>query len=170
MSEIVVFGDPVLEKKAEPVTQFNDQLKDLVKRMHQTMIDAPGVGLAAPQIGVSRQICIIDLSVGENPEELHVLINPEILEESGSQTGEEGCLSFPEITTVVKRPDWVRVRAQNVDGETFEIEAQDFLARAFCHEIDHLNGVLMTDRVSKLKKEIIKKRISKLVRDGAWHS
>ena len=170
MSEIVVYGAPVLEMKAEPVTLFNEDLKMLVERMHQIMVDAPGVGLAAPQIGISKRICIVDLSVGENPKELWVLINPEIIEEEGTQTGEEGCLSFPEITTVVKRPERVKVRAQDIQGKMFEAEAHDYLARAFCHEIDHLNGVLMLDRVSRLKKEIIKQRVARLVKDGEWHS
>jgi len=170
MSEIVVFGDPVLEKEAEPITKFNDSLKELAERMHAIMVEAPGVGLAAPQIGISKSLCIVDLSVGENPEELHVLVNPEILEETGSQTGEEGCLSFPDMTTVVKRPDNVTVQAQNIDGTFFKLEAEGFLARALCHEIDHLKGILMTDRVSRLKREIIKKRIAKRVKEGDWHT
>ncbi|PIE03858.1 MAG: peptide deformylase [Acidobacteria bacterium] len=170
MSKIVVFGDPVLEKKTEPVTKFNKKLEELVSRMHTIMIQAPGVGLAAPQIGIGKSVCIVDITVGEDPKELHVLINPEILEEKGSQTDEEGCLSFPDLTTVVKRPEYVKVRAQNLQGELFEVEAEGFLARAFCHEIDHLNGILMTDRVSRLKREIIKKRISKRVKEGKWHS
>lgn len=170
MSEIVVYGDPVLEKETEHVVHFNKNLEELVKHMHQVMVEAPGVGLAAPQIGISKRICIIDLSVGEDPEELWVLINPEIIETEGSQSGEEGCLSFPDITTVIKRPERVVVRAQNLKGEFFETEADEFLACAFCHEIDHLDGILMTDRVSRLKKEIIKKRIAKRIKDGDWHS
>jgi peptide deformylase len=170
MSEIVVYGDPVLEKETEHVVHFNKKLEDLVKHMHQVMVEAPGVGLAAPQIGISKRVCIIDLSVGDDPDDLWVLINPEIIETEGAQSGEEGCLSFPDITTVIKRPERVVVRAQNLKGDFFETEVDGFLACAFCHEIDHLDGILMTDRVSRLKKEIIKKRIAKRIKDGDWHS
>ncbi|CAM2068760.1 peptide deformylase [Sulfidibacter corallicola] len=168
MAKIVVYGDPVLEKKAERVDVFDEELTRFIADMHKTMIKAQGVGLAAPQVGVSKQICIVDLSVGENPDELHILINPEIVEADGAQKGEEGCLSFPEIVTVVERPNHVIVRAQNLAGDPFEIEAEGFLARAFCHEIDHLNGVLFTERVSSLKRNMIKKKVSKRVKAGTW--
>lgn len=170
MAEIVVYGDPVLEKVADQVTVFDEELARFVADMHQTMIKAHGVGLAAPQVGVSKQVCIIDLSVGENPDDLFVLINPEVLEIDGKQKGEEGCLSFPDIITVVERPNFVKVRAQNIAGAFVEVEAEGFLARAFLHEIDHLNGVLFTERVSNLKRNMIKKKVSKRVKAGTWNS
>lgn len=168
MAKIVVFGDPVLTTKAEPVDTFDEELTRLVADMHTSMMKANGVGLAAPQIGVSKQLCIIDLSVGEDPDQLHILINPEIVDAEGSQKGEEGCLSFPDIVTVVERPYKVTVRAQNLAGDTFEVTGEGYLARAFCHEIDHLNGVLFTERISALKRNMIRKKVQKRVKAGTW--
>ncbi len=168
MREIVVYPHPVLMKMAEPVEEFDEDLARLVADMHETMIKAQGVGLAAPQIAVGKQICIIDVSVGEDPDQLYVLINPQIIDQSGSQKGEEGCLSFPDIVTVVERPTWIKVATRTLSGELVEVEANDFLARAFCHEIDHLNGVLMTERISQLKKNLIKKKIAKRQKAGTW--
>lgn len=168
MTKIVVFGDPVLQKKGERVDQFDEELTRFIAEMHQAMIKANGVGLAAPQVGASKQICIVDLSVGENPDDLHILINPEVIHSEGLQKGEEGCLSFPDIITVIERPYRVTVRAQNLSGNTFEVSGEGLLARAFCHEIDHLNGVVMTDRVSNLKKSMIQKKIQKRVKAGTW--
>ena len=168
MLEIVVYPHPTLLKKAEPVEAFDEDLTRLVADMHQAMIKAEGVGLAAPQVAVSKQICIIDLSVGEDPDQLFVLINPEFIETSGSQKGEEGCLSFPDIVTVVDRPHYVKIRSHNLAGGLVEVEAEGFLARAFCHEIDHLNGVVFTERVSTLKRNLIKKKINKRVKAGTW--
>jgi peptide deformylase len=165
---LVVFGDPVLQTKADTVTEFDQNLEQMVAQMHRTMIDAQGVGLAAPQVGISKQVCIIDLSVGEDPEALHVLINPEILTAQGSQKGEEGCLSFPDIMTVVERPHAVTIRYQSLQGEWQEKEVDGYLAVAFCHEIDHLNGVLMTDRVSGLKRSLIIKKVEKRRKEGTW--
>ena len=168
MTEIVVYGNPVLEQVGEKVEVFDEALTRFIAEMHQTMVGANGVGLAAPQVGVSKQICIVDLSVGENPDDLHILINPEIIANEGIQKGEEGCLSFPDIVTVVERPYKVTVRAQNLSGNTFEVSGEGLLARAFCHEIDHLNGVLMTDRVSNLKRSMINKKVQKRVKAGNW--
>ncbi len=168
MREIVVYPHPVLLKKAEPVTVFDEELTRLVAEMHQIMIKADGVGLAAPQVAESKQLCIIDLSVGEDPDQLYILINPEFVETSGSQKGEEGCLSFPDIVTVVERPHYVKIRSHNLAGDLVEVEAEGFLARAFCHEIDHLNGVVFTERVSSLKRNLIKKKIQKRVKAGTW--
>lgn len=168
MAKIVVYGDPVLTTKAEPVDTFDEELTRLVADMHTSMMKANGVGLAAPQIGVSKQLCIIDLSVGEDPDQLHILINPEIVDAEGSQKGEEGCLSFPDIVTVVERPYKVTVRAQNLAGDTFEVTGEGYLARAFCHEIDHLNGVLFTERISALKRNMIRKKVQKRVKAGTW--
>jgi len=168
MAKIVVFGDPVLTTKAKDVEVFDEELTRFIADMHKTMIEANGVGLAAPQVGESKQIAIIDLSVGENPDDLHILINPVIVAFEGLQKGEEGCLSFPDIITVVERPYNVTVRAQNLSGAYFEVTGEGLLARAFCHEIDHLNGVVMTDRVSQLKKTMIHKKIQKRVKAGTW--
>ncbi len=169
MLEIVVYPDPVLTKVAAPVETFDEDLARLVAEMHQVMIRANGVGLAAPQVGISKQICIVDLSVGEDPDQLFVLINPKIIESSGSQKGEEGCLSFPDIITVVDRPTQIKVQSHTLAGETAVVEAEGFLARAFCHEMDHLNGVLFTERISSLKRGLIRKKIQKRVKAGTWH-
>lgn len=167
-SPIRVYGDPILSRRAAPVTEFDESLKDLVRKMHAIMIAAPGVGLAAPQIGVSQHIAIVDVSVGKDPEQLHVLVNPEIVAREGHQKGEEGCLSFPDITTVIDRPETITVKMQDLGGQEHEITVEGFLARAFCHEIDHLNGTLIIDRISHLKREFIKKKISKRMKAGTW--
>lgn len=166
--EIVVYPHPVLLRKADQVDTFDEDLARLVADMHQTMIDAEGVGLAAPQVAVSKQICIIDLSVGKNPDELYVLINPEIIEQSGSVKGEEGCLSFPDLVTVVDRPTYIKVRTHTLAGDVVEVEASDFMARAFLHEIDHLNGVVFLERISALKRNMMKKKINKRQKAGTW--
>ena len=170
MSDIVVYGDPVLIKKAAKVDSFGEDLKELVHEMHKSMIKAQGIGLAAPQIGVSQQVAIVDTSVGEDPEALSVLINPEIIAAFGTQKGEEGCLSFPGIVTVIERPHYVKLRGLDLDGNPTELEGTGLVARAFCHEIDHLNGVLILDRVSPLKKNMIKKKVQKRVKAGTWAS
>lgn len=168
MREIVYYPHPVLTKVAEKVDSFDEDLARLVAEMHQIMIKADGVGLAAPQIAVSKQLCIIDLSVGSDPDQLHVLINPEVVDSAGTQKGEEGCLSFPGIITVVERPHYVKIKTQNLAGNWGEIEAEGFLARAFLHEMDHLNGVVFTQRVSQLKRNMIKKKIQKRIKAGTW--
>lgn len=168
MRKIVVYGDPVLTEQAADVTEFDEDLTRLAAEMHQTMIDAKGVGLAAPQVGVSKQIAIIDLSVGEDPDQLVVLINPKVLEIGGAQKGEEGCLSFPGIFTVVERPEYCKIESRTLAGDTVIHEAEGFKARAFLHEIDHLNGVLMTDRVSAMKRDMIKRKVQKRVKAGEW--
>jgi peptide deformylase len=155
-------------KRAKPVEVFDEDLARFVADMHQTMIKADGVGLAAPQVAVGKQVCIVDLSVGEDPDQLFVLINPEIVDQSGAQRGEEGCLSFPGIVTVIDRPTYVKVACRSLAGDPVEVEAEGFLARAFCHEIDHLDGVLMTERVNAVKKEMIQKKISKRQKAGTW--
>src|SRR6267378_3924254 len=137
---IVKFGNPVLEKKAEIVTVFDDELKKLIEDMFESMYAAKGVGLAAPQIGNSRRIAVIDISVAEDPSAKIVLINPEIIHVEGKQKSEEGCLSIPGFREEVTRGKVVTVRAQNVKGETFEQTGEDLLARAFLHETDHLFG------------------------------
>lgn len=166
--EIVKYPDPVLSKPGEPVTEFDDKLKTLVEEMFESMYAAHGIGLAAPQIGLSKRITVIDVSFKKDPEDKLVLINPEIIEREGQQFEEEGCLSLPDIRDKVKRAAKVKVRAQNADGEWFEIEGEELLSRAFQHEIDHLDGVLFIDRLSRLKKDLTVRKIKKLIKNGEW--
>lgn len=147
---IVLFPDKILEQKCAKVTSFDKNLAKLLNNMHETMLEADGVGLAAPQVGVKKQIAVVDIG---NDEEIIEIINPEILEASGEQTDPEGCLSFPGVYGEVTRPYKVKIRAQDRRGRTYELEAEDFLARAIQHEIDHLNGVLFTWKVIKYLTE-----------------
>jgi peptide deformylase len=165
---IVVYGDPVLERPAEPVTEFNAELKKLVDDMFESMYAAHGVGLAAPQIGISKRIAVIDTTFKEDPKAKLVLVNPEIIGREGKQNGQEGCLSLPDFRENVTRASIVTVRAQDVEGNWFEKTGDDLLARAFLHEIDHLNGRLFISHVSALKRDLIKRKIKKLVRAGEW--
>jgi peptide deformylase len=166
--EIVKYPDPVLSKPGEPVTEFDDKLKTLVEEMFESMYAAHGIGLAAPQIGLSKRITVIDVNFNKDPADKLVLINPEIIEREGQQYEEEGCLSLPDIRDKVKRAAKVKVRAQNADGEWFEIEGEELLSRAFQHEIDHLDGVLFIDRLSRLKKDLTVRKIKKLIKNGEW--
>lgn len=166
---ILKYGDPVLEINAEPITEFDTpELRDLIADMWETMYAAKGVGLAAPQIGVSRRLSVIDTSVGEREEDKIVILNPEIVLEEGSQTGEEGCLSIPGFREPVTRANKVRVRAQNAKGEVIEYEGEELLARALQHEIDHLNGILFISHLSTLKRDMIRRKIRKLQKAGDW--
>jgi len=166
--EIVKYPEPVLSKPAAPVTEFDAALKKLVEEMFESMYAAQGIGLAAPQIGISKRLTVIDVSFKKNPEDKVVLINPEIVEEEGKQFEEEGCLSLPDIREKVHRAARVKVRAQNERGEWFEAEGTELLSRAFQHEIDHLNGVLFIDRISRLKRELALRKIRKLQKAGEW--
>jgi peptide deformylase len=167
--KIVKYGDPVLETPAQPVTEFGtDELRDLVDSMFETMYAAKGLGLAAPQIAISQRLAVIDPSAGEDPAARLVLINPEFLDKQGKQLGEEGCLSIPGFREDVTRAMKVRVRAQKVEGEFFEIDADDLLARAIQHETDHLNGILFISHVSMLKRDLIKRKIRKLSKANEW--
>jgi peptide deformylase len=166
--EIVKYPEPVLSKSAAPVTEFDAALKKLVEEMFESMYAAQGIGLAAPQIGISKRLTVIDISFKKNPEEKIVLINPEIVEEEGRQFEEEGCLSLPDIREKVHRAARVKVRAQNERGESFEVEGTELLARAFQHEIDHLNGILFIDRISRLKRELALRKIRKMQKAGEW--
>ena len=167
--KIVKYGDPVLEQPSEPVTNFcSPELRGLVADMFETMYAAKGVGLAAPQIGVSQQLSVIDISVGEREEDKIVIINPEIIIKEGSQTGEEGCLSIPGFREPVTRANKVRVRAQNEKGEIIELDGEELLARAFQHEIDHLHGILFISHLSTLKRDMIRRKIRKLQKAGEW--
>ena len=165
---IVLYGDPVLEKPAETVTEFNEELKKLIDDMFESMYAANGVGLAAPQIGIGKRIAVIDTTFKEDPDAKLVLINPEIIKREGRQTGQEGCLSLPDFRENVARANIVTVRAQDIDGKWFEKTGDDLLARALLHETDHLNGRLFISHVSGLKRDLIKRKIKKLVRAGEW--
>jgi peptide deformylase len=165
---IVKFGDPVLEKKAAPVTEFDSALRKLLDDMFESMYAAHGVGLAAPQIGISRRITVIDVTFKENPDQKLVLINPEIIHTEGRISQNEGCLSIPEFRENVTRPKKVTIRAQNAKGEFFEHTGEELLARAFCHETDHLNGKLYISHISALKRDLMKRKIRKLVKAGEW--
>ena len=166
---IVRYGDGVLETKAETVTEFDTpELHELIEDMFQSMYVAKGVGLAAPQIGISRRIAVIDTTVGEDASQKIVLINPEIVGKEGMQTGEEGCLSIPGFREQVTRAQRVTVRAQNAKGETFEMTGDDLLARAFLHETDHLNGTLYISHISPLKRDLIRRKVRKLQKAGEW--
>lgn len=165
---VVKYPDPVLSRKGAPITEFTPELAQLVEEMFDSMYAAEGIGLAAPQIGISTQLTVIDISFKERPEDRIVLINPEVIDRRGKQVEEEGCLSLPEIHEKVQRDAWVKVRAQNVRGEFFEMEGEGLLARAMLHEIDHLNGILFIDRLSRLKRDLVLRRIRKLQKNGEW--
>lgn len=165
---IVKFPDPILQKPAEPVTVFDDELRKLVDDMFTSMYDAQGIGLAAPQIGISKRLTVIDLSFQKKPEDRIVLINPEVIEIKGKQVEEEGCLSLPEIRDRVVRAAEVKVRAQDADGNPIEVEGTELLARAIQHEIDHLDGILFIFRLSRLKRDLQLRKIRKLQRAGEW--
>jgi peptide deformylase len=165
---IVKYPEPVLEQPGEPVTEFNAELRKFVADMFETTYASQGIGLAAPQVGVSKRITVVDLSMGKDPAKKLVLINPEIISSEGRQYEEEGCLSFPDIREKVMRAAKVRIRAQDENGKWFEMDGDELLARAFQHEIDHLDGVLFIDRISTLKRDLVKRRIRKLQKNGEW--
>jgi peptide deformylase len=166
--KIVRYGDPILEKPTNPITKFDADLEQLTEDMFASMYAAQGVGLAAPQIGLGLRLAVVDVTAGKNPEAKIVLANPEITHAEGEKREEEGCLSIPGFRGYVVRPHFVTVRAQNAKGDTFEIRGEDLLARAFCHEIDHLNGVLFIQHLSMLKRDLIKRKIKKLRKQGEW--
>ncbi len=168
--KIVKYGDPVLEREGDKVTNFNTpELDQLIADMFDTMYKAKGVGLAAPQIGLSQQLTVIDCGRGEDEEpQPIVLINPEVIYREGKQVGEEGCLSIPGFREDVKRAKVVTVRFQDAKGEHFEVTGEDLLARAMQHEIDHLHGKLFISYLSPLKRDVIKRKIKKLMKAGEW--
>ena len=165
---IVKLGDPVLERVAEPVTVFDEELRKLVDDMFESMYAAQGVGLAAPQIGISKQLAVIDTTFKEDPSAKLVLVNPKIIHSEGKQASSEGCLSLPEFREKVTRANKVTVRAQDLEGKFFERTGEGLLARAFLHETDHLNGKLFINHVSALKRDLIKRKIRKLAKAGEW--
>src|SRR5438477_12486872 len=165
---IVKYGDPALEKPAEAISEFNDELRKLADDMFESMYAAHGVGLAAPQIGIGRRIAVIDITFKEDPKAKLVLINPEIIHTEGKHTQSEGCLSIPEFRENVTRPNKVTVRAQDVHGKVYEKTGEELLARAFLHETDHLNGKLYISHISALKRDLMKRKIRKLQKAGEW--
>jgi peptide deformylase len=166
--KIVKYPEPVLSKPGEPVTDFNDELRKLVADMFETTYANQGVGLAAPQVGVSKRLTTIDLSMGKNPKDKLVLVNPEIIFRDGKIYEEEGCLSFPDIREKVVRAAKVRIRAQDEFGKWFERDGEDLLSRCFQHEIDHVDGMLFIFRMSALKRDLNLRKIRKMQRDGEW--
>ena len=165
---IVKYPDPIISQPGEPVTEFNAELRKLVADMFETTYANQGIGLAAPQVGVSKRVTVIDVSMGKVPKDKLVLINPEIIFSEGKLYDEEGCLSFPDIREKVVRAAKVRIRAQDEKGKWFEMDGDDLLARAFQHEIDHLDGVLFLFRMSALKRSLNLRKIRKMQADGEW--
>ena len=168
MLKIVKYPEPVLQQPGEPVTEFDAELRKFVADMFETMYASQGIGLAAQQVGVAKRITVIDLSQGKDPEQKLVLINPEIIHREGKQYEEEGCLSFPEIREKISRAAKVSVRAQDAHGKWFEMDGEELLARAFQHEIDHLDGVLFIFRMGPLKRDLSLRKIRKMQREGTW--
>jgi peptide deformylase len=165
---IVLWGSEVLDNPSEPITNVTDAEVKLVQDMIETMYKAPGVGLAAPQVGVSKRLMVTDTSVGEKAGELLTIINPEIVEVEGEQYEDEGCLSVPGFSAPVVRPKRVVLRGLDLGGKEIVLEGRDLLARAFCHEMDHLDGKFFLDHISFIKRDMIKRRIRKLMRQGKW--
>ena len=165
---VVKYGNAVLEKATKPVEKFDEELAKLCEDMFESMYAANGVGLAAPQIGLGRRLAVVDVTVGKNPEAKIVLANPEIIRAEGEQREEEGCLSVPGFRGNVARPQYVTVRAQDVTGKSFEMNGEGLLARAFCHELDHLDGILFMKHLGLVKRDLIRRRIRKLKKAGQW--
>jgi len=165
---IVKYPEPVLEQPGEPVTEFDAELRTFVTDMFETTYASQGIGLAAPQVGVSKRVTVIDLSMGKDPAKKLVLINPEIILSEGRQYEEEGCLSFPEIREKVVRAAKLRIRAQDEHGKWFEMDGEELLARAFQHEIDHLDGIVFLFRMSALKRSLNLRKIRKMQNEGTW--
>jgi peptide deformylase len=165
---IVKYGAPVLEKPSATITEFDDELQQLADDMFESMYAAHGVGLAAPQIGISKRMAVIDVTFKEDPDAKIVLVNPEIIHVAGRITSNEGCLSLPEFREKVTRARRVTARAQNLKGETIEVTGEELLARALLHETDHLNGKLYISHISALKRDMLKRKIRKMVKAGEW--
>ncbi len=166
--KIYKYGDDVLKVKAAKICDITRQVVELAAAMAQTMHMAPGIGLAAPQVGKSLQLVTVDLSVGEKPEELLIVINPRIVEAEGFEISEEGCLSVPGYSLPIKRSARILLQATLLDGRELRAEFDGFKARVLQHEIDHLDGVLIVDRVSPLKRTLIRKEISHKRKSGEW--
>jgi peptide deformylase len=165
---ILKYGAPELRKVSKPVDAFDGELQTIVKNMIETMYGSPGIGLAANQVGINIQLATIDLSVGQDPKQLIVICNPEIISTEGEQKSEEGCLSIPDFSDTVSRPLKMVVKGVNARGEEVRYKAEELLARCFSHEIDHLNGILFVDHLSPLKRSLIRNKIKKLAKAGNW--
>ena len=165
---VVKYGDPILTKRADEVVDFDEKLHKLIDDMFETMYGAPGVGLAAPQVGVLKRLFVMDCSSGKNTKQKVVLINPVIESEEGEQVGDEGCLSFPGIFLEIKRAQRVVVRAQDLDGSEMTLDVMDLEARCVSHETDHLDGELFISYLSPLKRDLTKRKIKKRIKQGDW--
>ncbi len=165
---IVLYPDPVLLRPTEPVDQIDDEIRDLVRDMTETMYAAPGIGLAANQVGVSKRVCLVDLTAGEEPGHLHIFINPRLSEAEGADVATEGCLSFPDVEIDVERPGRIVVEAEDLDGATFRFDADGLLGRAIQHECEHLEGKTFLQNLSSLKRELVKRQIKKRIKAGDW--
>jgi peptide deformylase len=165
---ILVYGDRRLETLSRPVETFDDGLSALVEDLFETGWNAPGLGLAAPQVGVNLRLATVDLSVGKDPDQRIVLANPEIVSSQGRVSLEEGCLSFPGLFTTIVRPRDLVVRAQDISGRWCDLEASGLLAQAICHEVDHLDGVLLVHHLRGMKKTLFLRRVAKMRKSGAW--
>jgi peptide deformylase len=166
--KVVKYPEPVLSQPGEPVTEFNAELRKLVADMFETTYASQGIGLAAPQVGIAKRVTVIDLSMGKDPKDKLVLINPEVISSEGRLYEEEGCLSFPDIREKVVRAAKVRIRAQDLDGKWFEMDGEELLSRCMQHEIDHLDGMLFIFRMSALKRDLNLRKIRKMQREGKW--
>lgn len=165
---IVKYGDPVLERAAEPVTKFDDELRKLVADMFESMYAAHGVGLAAPQIGIAKRVAVIDVTFKEDPDAKLVLVNPEIVKLEGRHRQNEGCLSLPDFREPVTRAAKATIKAQDEHGKWYTKSGEELLARAFQHEIDHLHGKLYISHISALKRDLMKRKVRKLMKAGEW--
>jgi peptide deformylase len=168
LMEIVTWPNPILDTPADPVTEFGDDLKRLVSDMFETMYAAPGVGLAAVQVGVAKRLFVMDCSGGKDPDHRVVMINPDVIHVEGEQNGEEGCLSFPGIYTPIERSLRAVVRAHDINGNEFELDDEELAARCMLHETDHCDGIVFLDKMSSLKRELVKRKIKKLQKAGKW--
>jgi peptide deformylase len=168
MLEIFKYGESVLKQKAKEVENIDEKMVRLVEKIRQTMYGANGIGMAAPQIGESIQLALVDITMGEDQDEFMVLINPKIIESEGNEADEEGCLSIPGISTQVSRATRIKIRAYDLNGKEIQQEYEGQKARVIQHEIDHLRGILIVDRVSSLKKRLLKKEIKKLKANEQW--
>ncbi|WP_273266567.1 peptide deformylase [Flexistipes sinusarabici] len=166
--DIVKFPDKTLRKKTKPVEKVSDDILEKLNNMAETMYNAPGVGLAAPQVGIDKRLVVMDITAEDEPPKLEKLINPEILEYEGEQTGEEGCLSLPGEYADVKRAEWIRYKYIDENGDEHLQEATGLRARVIQHEVDHLDGILFIDKLSTMKRDMIKKRIKKRISQGDY--
>ena len=168
--KIVAWPDPVLTTPADPVTKFDAELKKLVDDMFETMYAAPGVGLAATQVGIAKRLFVMDCSAGKDPSSRYFMANPQIIVKEGKQDSDEGCLSIPGIYSRVQRSERVIARGHDIHGKEYEIDGVELEARCLLHETDHCDGILYVNRISPLKRELVQRKIKKLQKAGEWPS